>query len=40
MTCEVVEPDGTVVKGKRTQLEWRDSEGRTRLGSQTFLTQT
>lgn len=31
MTCEVVEPDGTVVKGKRTQLEWRDSEGRHRL---------
>jgi hypothetical protein len=31
MTCEVVEPDGTVVKGKRTQLEWRDSEGRTRI---------
>ena len=31
MTCEVVESDGTVVMGKRTQLEWRDSEGRTRL---------
>ena len=31
MTCEVVEPDGTVEKGKRTQREWRDSEGRTRI---------
>ena len=31
MTCEVVESAGTVVEGKRTQLEWRDSEGRTRL---------
>lgn len=31
MTCEVLEPDGTVVKGTRTQLEWRDSEGRYRV---------
>ena len=31
MTCEVVEPDGTVAKGRRTRQEWRDSEGRTRV---------
>ncbi len=31
--CEETLPDGTVVKGTRTFLEWRDSQGRTRRES-------
>lgn len=46
-SCEETLPDGTVVKGRSTYLEWRDSQGRLRIesldpdfaGTESYLVQ-